>query len=78
MQIPKYVRKILEMRRIHTEKMNMYDNKLTNWMIKKGINLCDDQIQDYIFGGAIQIVEPLSAENAVLEYIENLYKELPV
>ena len=72
MKIPKYVKKMLEMRRIHTEKMNAYDNKLMDWMIKKGINLCDDQIQDYIFGGAIQIVEPLSAENGLIEYIENI------
>lgn len=75
MRVPKYIRELLVQRRKAAEKINACDTLLSKWMEKQGMSIISPEIVDSIMTGAVEICEPSTAEQVVLEYIEKFEKE---
>lgn len=71
MKIPKYIENILNKREKLAYQLNECEVKLDDWLIKNGANFSDKDICDAVISGCMIYIEPTTAKDLVIDYIQN-------
>ena len=70
MKVPKKILKLLEQRYKLAMKLASVNEDLDEWLEKHGANLSDDEISESVISGCMIYVEPYTANQNVINYIE--------